>query len=105
MKPSLRFASLLVARIKQSLHLLNGKEIQDKIASASGRAAAIAKDTARSHDERMRELYLVVFGREPNSSELETAVSYLKRNEENQQLGYEDILWALINTKEFQFNH
>lgn len=93
------------ANLAQSLHLLNGKEIQDKIASASGRAAAIAKDTARSHDERMRELYLVVFGREPNSSELETAVSYLKRNEENQQLGYEDILWALINTKEFQFNH
>ena len=93
------------ANLAQSLHLLNGKEIQDKIASASGRAAALAKDTARSHEERMKELYLNVFGREPRASELETAVSYLKRNEENQQPGYEDILWALINTKEFQFNH
>ncbi|MCA9034381.1 MAG: DUF1553 domain-containing protein [Planctomycetaceae bacterium] len=93
------------ANLAQSLHLLNGKEIQDKIASASGRAAALAKDTARTHDERMTELYLNVFGRKPNASELDTAVSYLKRNEDNPQAGYEDILWALINTKEFQFNH
>ncbi len=93
------------ANLAQSLHLLNGKEIQEKIAGDAGRAAALAKDTARSHEERMTELYRWVFGRDPNASEMETAVSYLKRNEENPRLGYEDILWALINTKEFQFNH
>lgn len=93
------------ANLAQSLHLLNGKEIQEKIAGDSGRAAALAKDTARTHEERMTELYRWVFGRDPNASEMETAVNYLKRNEENPRLGYEDILWALINTKEFQFNH
>lgn len=93
------------ANLAQSLHLLNGKEIQEKIAAESGRAAALAKDNSRSHEERVKDLYLSVFGREPAESEQATAVSYLKRNEENLRSGYEDLLWALINTKEFQFNH
>ncbi len=93
------------ANLAQSLHLLNGKEIQEKIAAESGRAAVLAKDTNRSDAEKLTELYRWVFGREPNPSELETAVSYLKRNADNPRPGYEDIVWALINTKEFQFNH
>ncbi|MFN8706124.1 MAG: DUF1549 domain-containing protein [Planctomyces sp.] len=93
------------ANLAQSLHLLNGKEIQEKIAAESGRAAVLAKDTARSNEERVAELYRWVFSREPNASEMETAISYLKRNEANPRPAYEDILWALINTKEFQFNH
>ncbi len=93
------------ANLAQSLHLLNGKEIQDKIAADTGRAATLAKEADRSIEERMTELYRWVFAREPNASEMETAVSYLKRHEANPRPGFEDILWALINTKEFQFNH
>ena len=53
----------------------------------------------------MKELYRWVFAREPNAEELQVATSYIKSHEANIRGGYEDIVWALINTKEFQFNH
>ncbi len=93
------------ANLAQSLHLLNGREIQDKIARDGARTARLAADTARPDEERIGELYRWVFARGPNADEQEVAVSYLKRHADNVRGGYEDIVWALINTKEFQFNH
>jgi len=50
-------------------------------------------------------LYRWVFSREPNQEELTIATAYLQKHADNPRRGYEDIVWALINTKEFQFNH
>ena len=85
--------------------MLNGREIQDKIARDGARTAKLAADTSRSTEDKVREIYRWVFSREPAADELEVAVSYLKRHTENPRRGFEDIVWALINTKEFQFNH
>jgi hypothetical protein len=93
------------ANLAQSLHLLNGREIQDKIARDGARTAQLAADTAHSNDDHIRELYRWVFAREPNAEELEVALGYLQKHMENLRGGYEDVVWALINTKEFQFNH
>lgn len=93
------------ANLAQSLHLLNGREIQDKIARDGARTARLATDAARPDDERIKELYRWVFAREPNAEELEVALAYLKKHADNVRRGYEDVVWALINTKEFQFNH
>lgn len=93
------------ANLAQSLHLLNGREIQDKIARDNARTARLATDANRSPEDRVREIYRWVFAREPAADELEVAVSYIKRHADNPRRGFEDIVWALINTKEFQFNH
>ena len=93
------------ANLAQSLHLLNGREIQDKIARDGARTAKLAADTARPDEERVKELYRWVFAREPNAEELEVAIAYIKKHADNVRRGYEDVVWALINTKEFQFNH
>lgn len=92
------------ANLAQSLHLLNSPEIQGKLTSSAGRAALLAGDATRSDEEKMRELYLWVYSREPNAEELQVALTHLAKNE-NKQLAYEDIVWALINTKEFLFTH
>ena len=66
--------------------------------------------------KRIRELYLAAFAREPDAEELRIAETYLARprldaqgKPLNSQLGkrqgYEDLLWALINAKEFLYNH
>ncbi len=106
------------ASLAQSLHLLNSKSIQEKLAADSGRAALVAQDEHRSHEEKIDELYLMAFSRHPSPDELNTALSYLNQKqlttatnqgEENNidpiRHAYEDIIWALINTKEFLFNH
>ena len=93
------------ANLAQSLHLLNSKEVQDKITGASGRAAMLAKDTKRTDEEKVNELYRWVYARAPKDEEMKFALSYIARHKEKPQIAYEDIIWALINTKEFLFNH
>ena len=93
------------ANLAQSLHLLNSSEVQGKIANGNGRAALLAKDTERSHEEKLKELYHWVYSRDPDTEEIAIAMAHIEKHAENPQLAYEDILWALINTKEFLFNH
>lgn len=93
------------ANLAQSLHLLNSSEVQDKIANGNGRATLMANDKARGHDIKVQELYRWVYSREPNPDELKIALAHLAKHEANPKIAYEDILWALINTKEFLFNH
>lgn len=91
------------ATLAQSLHLLNSTEIQEKLKSDSSRVAAMAAAT----DDRtnISELYLTMFSREPSSEELETATQYVAQRADARRAAYEDLTWALINSKEFLFNH
>ncbi|WP_254506935.1 DUF1549 domain-containing protein [Anatilimnocola floriformis] len=93
------------ANLAQSLHLLNSGEIQGKLTSGSGKAAVLANDKARPNDVKVRELYILAFGRPPLPEELTVALSHIQKNEADQKRAYEDIVWALVNTKEFLFNH
>lgn len=101
--------------LAQSLHLINAGDIKTKLASASGRAERLAKET-KPLDARVRELYLAAFSREPRPEELKTALDYLAESRvdsagkpmDPQRAGrenFQDLIWALINTKEFLFNH
>lgn len=91
------------ANLSQSLHLLNSEEIQGKLASDAGRAASLAKDP-RTPDEKVTELYLISLGRHPTEIEQQASVAYVA-GKENQREAYEDLIWSLINSKEFLFNH
>ena len=104
------------ASLGQSLHLLNAKDIQEKIAADKGRAAELAGDTSRTDGEKLRDLYHWAYSRDPQADELAAATAHLEKasarssdekgNAVNgRRLAYEDIVWALINTKEFLFNH
>ncbi len=94
------------ANLAQSLHLLNSSEVQQKISSGSGRAALLVADKERNDEDKLRELYRWVYSREPDSEELKVALAHIaKLGEPGKKAAYEDIIWALINTKEFLFNH
>ena len=106
------------ANLAQSLHLINGQTLQKKLADASGRASILAKAKDRSDDDRISEIYLYALSRSPKSEELTAAKAHLEKKrkqsiadpkkmptEKAEQESFEDILWALINTKEFRFNH
>ncbi len=102
------------ASLAQSLHLLNARDIQDKIAAANGRAAQFASDTARADEEKVRDLYYMAFSRGPSPEELALAKHHLEKQVKDKdgketpiarRQAFEDIVWALVNTKEFLFNH
>lgn len=90
--------------LAQSLHLMNAGDIKAKLANPNGRAERLAKDT-RPSEERIRELYLAAFAREPRPDELKTALNYLAEPGTAANANFQDLIWALINTKEFLFNH
>jgi hypothetical protein len=103
------------ASLAQALHLLNAKDIQDKLSSDSGAAAKLSADP-RSDEDKLRELYLAAYARPPEAHEIELAKAHLNKPRKDadgkpldpaksKRMGYEDILWAVLNTKEFLFNH
>ena len=104
------------ASLAQTLHLLNSKNIQDKLAGAGGNADKLASQGDRANEDKIIELYKRAFSREPKDDEMKTAIDYINKktqqakenggkiNEAN-KMAYEDLVWALLNTKEFLFNH
>jgi hypothetical protein len=91
------------ATLAQSLHLLNSRDLQTRIASPTGRAARLAGDP-RPDREKVEELFLWAQGRLPGEAELERAERYLSGHAERTK-AYQNLLWALLNDKELQFNY
>ena len=94
------------ANLSQTLLLLNSEEIHTKLVADSSRPALLANDL-RPDFEKIAELYRLAFAREPTSNELADCLAFLEKRRPAGRLreGYEDLLWTLINTKEFLFNH
>lgn len=101
--------------LAQSLHMINAPDIRGKLAHPGGRAERLAKDT-RPAEAKIKELYLAAFAREPRPEELKAALEYLaepRLNAAGQKVdpqkaareNFQDLLWALMTTKEFLFNH
>jgi len=90
--------------LAQSLHLLNAAELKAKLAAPTGRAERLAKED-KPAEAKIRELYLAAFSREPRPQELKTAIDYLNEPGTAANANWQDLIWALINTKEFLFNH
>lgn len=90
--------------LAQSLHLLNSKDVQSKLRSDTGRAAAMAA-SSEPNSVLISQLYLVAFSRQPTAEELRTAEEFLSRKSDKRREAFEDLIWAIINTKEFLFNH
>ena len=91
------------ASLGQSLMLLNSVDVQARLTGGDGRAGQLAKDPG-ADEAKVVELFWTAFGRAPESSETAAALDHLARHKDRRREAFEDILWALINAKEFQFN-
>lgn len=101
------------ASLAQSLHLLNAAEIQTQLSRDKGRADSLTKDN-RPDDDKITDLYHIALSRDPNAAEVKFGRTHLEKKMagktgdealKGKKEAYEDILWALLNTKEFLFNH
>lgn len=91
--------------LTQVLHLMNGPYLQKKIASPEGRVAALFP--LLPTQQVVSNLYYATVSRPPSDWEMEQAVSLVggaPSSEEKRQV-LEDLLWVLLNSREFLFNH
>jgi hypothetical protein len=91
------------ATLAQSLHVLNSRAMQDRITAPTGCAARLAADP-RSDREKVEELFLWAHARLPDAKEREHAERYVSGHSDKVR-AYQNLLWALVNAKEFQFNY
>jgi hypothetical protein len=92
------------ANLSQSLFLLNAGEVERQVAHPEGRAARWDADL-RPDAEKVVELYRIALARAPTPDERSVCLGHLARRRAEGRLrqGFEDLVWTLINTKEFQF--
>ena len=89
------------ANLSQALHTLNGDTLANKIAHKTGRIMQLlAKKEA--HETIVQEIYLATLCRLPTAEEISAADAFLKQSA-SPQACYEDLMWALINSKQFLF--
>lgn len=90
--------------VVQALHLMNSLSLQDKIASDKGRAHTLEK-TGKSEPQIVREVYLAAYNRTPSDTEMQKALRYFSTPGITRPAAVEDLMWSLINSAEFVFNH
>ncbi len=87
----------------QVLHLINGGTIDTAIQSKNGRVANLVSSTTEDATI-LEELYLAAYSRRPLDAEKTSITGFLADSEDRKQV-FEDVLWSILNSKEFVFNH
>jgi mono/diheme cytochrome c family protein len=91
--------------LSQALHLLNGDATHNRI--QQGKVVEKLAEQKKTPEEVIRHLYLKTVNREPTGEEqgkLMAAVNEGKDDKDKQAI-LTDVFWALLNSKEFIFNH
>jgi hypothetical protein len=89
--------------IAQVLHLLNSDFVQDRMRHDAGTVARLCR-TQPDDQKVIEELWLTFLSRPAMPDELRKSLEFVHKAKSRRE-GLEDVAWALLNTKEFQFNH
>lgn len=88
--------------LSQALHLLNGETLERKIRGGAGfKQLAGAKLPPA---ETIEKLYVGCLARKPTPEETKRLEAILAQ-EPNRETGLHDLYWAMLNSREFLFNH
>ena len=89
--------------LAQALELVNSKEIQRKLSAKDGYVTRLATSQTKAATQ-VEDIFLRVFGRPPTTRENQTALRFIQDNTDRTE-AYGSLLWALLATNEFLFNH
>lgn len=91
------------SNLSQALQMINGPTVHNKLRSDEGRIKKLI-DAGTSDDSIIRELYQTALSRQPTDEELNAALSHIEGSEDRRH-ALEDVGWAVLNMKEFLFQH
>jgi hypothetical protein len=91
------------SNLAQALQLINGATVNDKLRNANNRIGKLLAKKLKD-SEILEDLYLSTLSRMPTAEDIKENFQYLEKSK-NKREGWEDIHWALINSKEFLFRH
>jgi hypothetical protein len=91
------------SNLAQALQLINGPAVNDRLRNPNNR---VGKLLAKKMDDRslLGELFLTTLSRAPSESEASAMMEHVERSMDKRK-AWEDVHWALINSKEFLFRH
>jgi Protein of unknown function (DUF1553) len=88
--------------IAQALHVINGDTLNKKISAADG-TIALATKMGLSDRRILEHVFLSAFSRYPTDSERQQLLSQIA-SAKNHKEALEDIVWAMLTSKEFLFS-
>jgi hypothetical protein len=91
------------ATIVQTLYLANHPRVQGKIYREEGGVAEILQEID-DDSKRIEQIYLATLSRRPTDAERQSCLSYVQDRSSSLR-SFQDILWSLLNTREFILNH
>jgi hypothetical protein len=91
------------SNLGQALQLINGPTINEKIRNANNRLGKLL-GAKKGDADILDELYYAALARAPLPGEVSAALGHVKKGADKRK-AWEDVLWALLNTREFLFRH
>ncbi len=88
--------------LSQALHLLNGETVNQKI-QQGGLIPALVKE-GKTPEQIIEELYIRCLCRRPTDKELQSLKAVLAEQPDPAPV-LDDVFWALLNSREYIFNH
>jgi hypothetical protein len=89
--------------VAQRLYLMTDPSLLRKIGEPTGRLQRLL-ESERTDDERLEELFLATLSRRPSDDERQAFHDH-HRKAPDRRSAFTDVLWALVNTREFILNH
>ena len=88
--------------LAQALHMVNGNTIEGKLARSQVVPSMLK--AGKKPGEIIDELFIRTLSRKPSETESKKMMALVSANPGDKN-GYDDVLWALVNSTEFEFNH
>jgi len=90
--------------VVQALHMMHAKQLHEKIIHTKGRVKKLA-DSEKTPAQIGEEIFLIAFNRLPLEQEQSVIAAYFEKNKDNREAATQDLVWAVLNSAEFLFNH